>query len=77
MNDHQRCMLPLHHHYHAEAVRVQWKRLASVRTAVLSIGGFASFCLAAFLWCAIAGFVVLGVSLLALEFLTSPLQDAS
>lgn len=49
-----------------------WERLQVVRAAVLVLGGFAALCIAAFLWSAIAGWVVVGISLLAVEFLTNP-----
>lgn len=49
-----------------------WTRLAVLRTALLTLGGFAALCVAAFLWHVIAGWAAVGVSLLAVEFLTNP-----
>jgi hypothetical protein len=55
-----------------EGERVKWSRLAVLRTALLTVGGFACLSLAAFLWHVIAGFTALGVALLLIEALTSP-----
>jgi hypothetical protein len=53
-------------------MRVQWERLAVLRSALLTLLGLGSLSLAAFLWTTIAGFAVLGVALLVLEWLTRP-----
>jgi hypothetical protein len=39
---------------------------------MLILGGFAALCVAAFLWSPIAGWIVVGASLLTVEFLTNP-----
>lgn len=46
-----------------------WSRLAAIRSTILSVFGFASFIVAAFLVHIVCGFVVLGVCLLLLEYL--------
>lgn len=51
---------------------MQWGRLAAWRTAVLTVLGFGSLSLAAFLFHIVAGFVALGVALLLMEWLTGP-----
>lgn len=57
-------------------MRVNWSRavalLAALRTALLALGGFGALTAGAFLWSPIAGFIVLGVSLLIIEALTGP-----
>lgn len=61
-------------------MRVRWERavrvIMALRTALLTLGGLGSLSLAAFLWDWIAGFVVLGVALLVLEWLTRPEERA-
>lgn len=51
---------------------LKWDRLTSLRTVLLSLAGFGFLCVAAFvglgLW---AGFLAVGLSCLALEFLSN------
>ena len=56
---------------------MHWERFAQIRTVLLILIGFSSLSLAAFLWDVRAGFAAVGVSALALEFLTgnAPAQD--
>jgi hypothetical protein len=49
---------------------MRWDRLAPVRTALLTVLGFGSLCLAAFLLNVVAGFVAVGIALLLIEALT-------
>lgn len=49
-----------------------WERLTAVRTLLLSLFGFTALCVAAFLFTAMAGWAAVGVSALALAYLTDP-----
>ncbi len=51
---------------------MKWERLRGVRTAVLSVGGFAALSVSAFHLGQAAGWAAVGVSLLAVEFLSRP-----
>lgn len=51
---------------------LKWGRLAVLRSWVLSLAGFGSLTLGAFLWHVVVGFVVLGVCCLIIEALTRP-----
>jgi hypothetical protein len=63
---------------------MNWGRLApwlgfivSLRTALLTLGGFSSLAAAAFLFNVVAGWAVLGVCLLVLEYLIRPDSETS
>jgi len=49
---------------------VHWERLAAIRTLVLIVAGFGFLVTAAFLLDYRAGFALLGIALLVLEYLT-------
>ena len=63
---------------------LNWSKLApwlamltAVRTALLTLGGFSSLAAAAFMFNTVAGWAVLGVLLLVLEFLARPESDST
>ncbi len=51
---------------------MRWERLRPVRTALLALGGFAALSVAGFHLGQAVGWAAVGLSLLALEFLSRP-----
>lgn len=54
-----------------------FRMLIALRTSLLTLGGFSSLAVAAFMWHTVAGWAVLGVCLLVLEYLVRPESDDS
>jgi hypothetical protein len=51
---------------------MQWAKIEKIRVMIMVLLGFAALCVAAFLWTEAAGWAAVGVSLLAVAYLTDP-----
>lgn len=54
---------------------MRWERITAIRTALLILAGAALITVGAFLIYRPAGFIVAGVALFIIEFLTSPAPE--